>query len=48
VENTDFWPSGVPVLLAQWVGGEGEALDSGYALDADRVLLRVVGFGGTP
>lgn len=46
-DNTDFWPSGVPVLYAQWVGGEGKLADSGYAIDSDRVVVRVVGFGGT-
>jgi hypothetical protein len=47
-DGVDFWPRGVPVLMAQWVGGEGEILDSGYAIDSDRVVLRVVGFGGSP
>lgn len=45
-ESTEFWPTGVPVLLGQWVGGEGKLVDSGYTIDADRVVLRVVGFGG--
>jgi hypothetical protein len=47
-ESADFWPNATPVLVAQWVGGEGELSDSGYTLDADRVVLRVVGFGGAP
>ena len=44
----DWFPSGVPVLLAQLEGGEGRAQDTGLPLDSDRVLLRIVGFGGKP
>ena len=47
-DGTDFWPSGVPVLMAQWVGGEGDASDSGYPIETDRVVLRIAGFGGAP
>jgi hypothetical protein len=47
-ESQEWWPAGVPVLLGQWVGGEGELTDSGYRVDSDRVLLRIVGFGGEP
>jgi hypothetical protein len=46
--NIDFWPSDVPVLLAQLDGGEGKLTDSGLPLEADRALLRVVGLGGVP
>lgn len=46
--EAEWWPSNTPVLLAQWVGGEGKLEDSGYEIDNDRVLLRVVGFGGRP
>jgi hypothetical protein len=45
---TDWWPPDVPVLLAQVDGGEGRTSDAGLPLDIDRVLLRVVGYGGTP
>jgi hypothetical protein len=38
----------VPVLLAQIDGGEGTTSDSGLRVDSDRVLLRVVGYGGRP
>jgi hypothetical protein len=38
----------VPVLLAQVEGGEGRTSDTGLRLDSDRVLVRVVGFGGKP
>jgi hypothetical protein len=44
----DWWPPDVPVLLAQVDGGEGRTSDAGLPLDVDRVLLRVVGYGGTP
>jgi hypothetical protein len=46
--SVDFWPEDVPVLLAQLDGGEGTLEDSGFALDQDRVLVRVVGYGGVP
>jgi hypothetical protein len=46
--ETDWWPEDVPVLIAQIEGGEGRASDSGLRMDVDRVLLRVVGFGGVP
>ncbi len=44
--DRNWWPTDVPVLLAQIVGGEGHLTDSGIALESDRTLLRVVGFGG--
>jgi hypothetical protein len=46
--NIDFWPDDVPVLLGQLDGGEGKLSDSGFPLEADRTLLRVVGVGGVP
>lgn len=46
--NVDFWPDDVPVLLAQLDGGEGALEDSGFQLDQDRVLVRIVGYGGVP
>jgi hypothetical protein len=46
--NIDFWPVGVPALLGQLDGGEGKLTDSGFPLEADRTLLRVVGEGGLP
>jgi len=45
-DGTEWWPSDVPVLLAQVEGGEGRTSDSGMQVDADRLLLRVVGYGG--
>jgi hypothetical protein len=44
--NIDFWPEDVPVVLGQMDGGEGKLTDSGFPLEADRMLLRVVGEGG--
>lgn len=44
----DWWPSDVPVLLAQLEGGEGKLSDSGLRVDVDRVLVRVIGYGGVP
>jgi hypothetical protein len=46
--ETRWWPEGVPTLIAQLAGGEGNVMDSGLALREDRVLVRVVGFGGRP
>jgi len=44
--ESDWWPEDVPVVLAQMDGGEGSSTDSGLRIRSDRVLLRVVGFGG--
>jgi hypothetical protein len=46
--SIDFWPDDVPVLLGQLDGGEGKQTDSGFPLEADRTLLRVIGEGGVP
>ncbi len=47
-DQVDWFPDGVPVLLGQLDGGEGRASDSGLRLESDRLLVRVVGFGGKP
>ncbi len=44
--DTDWWPPDTPVLIGQLEGGEGRTSDSGLTLDQDRVLVRVVGYGG--
>ncbi len=44
----DWFPEGVPVLLGQLDGGEGRSSDAGLRLEKDRVLVRVVGYGGRP
>jgi hypothetical protein len=44
--QTDWWPADVPVLVAQLDGGEGKMVDSGLDVEMDRVLLRVIGWGG--
>jgi len=44
--GVDFWPDDAPVLLAQLEGGSGMRWDSGFEVDEDRTLVRVVGFGG--
>ena len=46
--DADWWPDDVPVLLGELEGGEGRNQDSGLRLDVDRVLVRVVGYGGVP
>lgn len=46
--TVDWFPNGVPVLLCQLDGGEGRMSDSGLRLESDRLLARVVGFGGKP
>lgn len=43
--SIDWFPRGVPVVLAQIEGGEGRTSDSGFRLDQDRMLVRVVGWG---
>jgi len=44
----DWFPDGVPALIAQIDGGEGRPGDAGLRLETDRLLVRVVGFGGRP
>jgi hypothetical protein len=47
--RVDWFPDDVPVLLAQLDGGEGRMIkDAGIRIDSDRLLVRVVGFGGRP
>jgi hypothetical protein len=46
--QVNWWPEDVPVVLAQMEGGEGYSSDAGLGVDMDRVLIRVVGWGGVP
>jgi hypothetical protein len=46
--DSEWWPPDVPVLIAGLDGGEGKLSDSGLRVDYDRVLIRIVGTGGTP
>ncbi|MFP6685605.1 MAG: hypothetical protein VB934_12865, partial [Polyangiaceae bacterium] len=41
-----WFPDDVPVLLAQVDGGDGETRDAGMKLEHNRLLIRVVGYGG--
>jgi hypothetical protein len=47
-DTVDWFPDGVPVLLGQLDGGEGRLSDAGLRLERDRLLVRVVGWGGRP
>lgn len=44
----NWFPSDVPILLGQLDGGEGRTSDTGLKLEQDRLLVRVVGYGGKP
>jgi len=46
--NVDWWPEDVPILMAQVDGGEGVTSDAGLRVEMDRVLIRLVGYGGVP
>lgn len=46
--NVDWFPEELPVVLAQLDGGEGTTTDSSLALESDRALVRIVGWGGMP
>ncbi|MBI4704187.1 MAG: hypothetical protein HY744_24015 [Deltaproteobacteria bacterium] len=46
--QASWFPADVPVLLAQIEGGEGRSHDAGLRVDSDRLLVRVVGYGGEP
>ena len=48
VGDTEWWPPDTPVLIGALDGGEGKMNDSGLRVDYDRVLVRVVGTGGSP
>lgn len=47
-DMVDWFPDDVPTLIGQLDGGEGRTSDAGLRLETDRLLIRVVGFGGRP
>jgi hypothetical protein len=47
-DSVDWFPTGVPALIGQLDGGEGRLSDAGLLVDRDRVLVRVLGYGGRP
>ena len=47
-DTADWFPDRVPTLIGQLDGGEGRLGDAGLRLETDRVLVRIVGFGGRP
>ncbi len=47
-DMVDWFPGAVPVLIGQLDGGEGRSADAGLRLEQDRLLVRVVGYGGRP
>jgi hypothetical protein len=47
-DNVDWFPEGVPVVVGQLDGGEGRPTDTGLRVESDRLLVRVVGWGGRP
>lgn len=46
--EVNWWPADVPVVLALMEGGEGKLRDTGMQLREERLLLRVLGWGGVP
>ncbi|HEX7664174.1 MAG TPA: hypothetical protein VF407_06685, partial [Polyangiaceae bacterium] len=46
--SVDWLPNDVPAVLAEVKGGEGFKHDSGLDVENDRLLVRVVGRGGSP
>ncbi|HEX4403426.1 MAG TPA: hypothetical protein VGM56_05440 [Byssovorax sp.] len=44
--DVDWFPDGAPVLIGQLDGGEGKRTDAGLRVESDRLLVRVLGFGG--
>jgi len=47
-EAVDWFPAGLPVVLAAVDGGEGLPKDSGVKVARDMLLVRIVGWGGKP
>ena len=47
-QQVDWLPASVPVVLAQLDGGEGPRRDAGLEIESDRLLVRIIGYGGRP
>ena len=51
MDSDDFRPDTIAAQALGWKaldGGEGRLGDSGLRIETDRLLVRVVGFGGRP
>lgn len=46
--TTEWFPNGVPALIAEVRGGADNVRDSGVGIRSDRLLVRVVGYGVSP
>jgi len=46
-ETVDWWPDDSPVVLAEMLDPDHPANDSGLRVESERMLMRVVGYGGT-
>jgi hypothetical protein len=46
-ETVDWWPDDSPVVLAEMTDPDHPASDSGLRIESERMLLRVVGYGGS-
>jgi hypothetical protein len=45
-DSVDWWPDDAPVVLAELDGADHPRTDGGLRVESDKVLLRVVGYGG--
>jgi hypothetical protein len=45
-ESVDWWPDDAPVVLAELDGAEHPRTDGGLRVESDKMLVRVVGYGG--
>ncbi len=47
-EAVDWWPDDKPVVMGELEGGEKVKSDTGLSVEMDRMMVRIVGTGGTP
>ena len=47
-DTADFWPDNTAVVIGEMIGLPKASKDSGLAVESDRTMFRIVGFGGTP